>query len=221
MVQRLHVSSGGGELRRSSTAALTRGRDARRLPADVSVPVFRWWRLNLEVTRPMATRRRCSKIPGRRHDEHTQQRRRQHAAHHRRGDAAPSSSEPVPLPHRIGSRPAMTTATVMALGRTRACAFADRRQQVASSSGSPRQSRRKRVLQVDEHDDAELGRDTGQRDEADRAWQPRSHGQRPDEPEAARPARTARRPSPAPHHRCRKSSTEARRSPPASRARRA
>lgn len=32
------------------------------------------------------------------------------------------TSEPVPLPHMIGSNPAMMTATVMAIGRTRSAA---------------------------------------------------------------------------------------------------
>src|SRR5678815_4487947 len=48
------------------------------------------------------------------------------------------TSEPVPLPHMIGSSPAMTTATVIALGRTRSTAPSRiAASSVASSSGSP------------------------------------------------------------------------------------
>ena len=52
------------------------------------------------------------------------------------------TSEPVPVPRRMGSRPAITTATVIAFGRTRSTApslMAASR--VASSSGAPLASR--------------------------------------------------------------------------------
>ncbi len=57
------------------------------------------------------------------------------------------TSEPVPLPHMIGSKPAMTTATVMALGLTRSTAPSlMAASSVASSSGSPAARRRARAF---------------------------------------------------------------------------
>ena len=52
-------------------------------------------------------------------------------------------SEPVPWPHIIGTRPAMTMATVIAFGRTRNTAPSRMAvSRVSASSGSPAASRR-------------------------------------------------------------------------------
>ena len=57
------------------------------------------------------------------------------------------TSEPVPLPNRIGSRPAITTATVIAFGRTRSTAPSRiEASSVSSSSGSPAAMRRARAF---------------------------------------------------------------------------
>jgi len=53
------------------------------------------------------------------------------------------TSEPVPVPHMMGSKPAITTATVMAFGRTRRTAPSRMAaSSVSSLSGSPAASRR-------------------------------------------------------------------------------
>ena len=79
------------------------------------------------------------------------------------------TSEPVPSPHMIGSRPAMITATVIAFGRTRSTAPSRIASSRSASLVLPGDARLPRVLQVEQHDHAELGGDAGQRDEADRA----------------------------------------------------
>ncbi len=57
------------------------------------------------------------------------------------------TSEPVPVPARIGSRPANTTATVMAFGRTRSTAPSRiAASSVSSLAGSPAASRRASAL---------------------------------------------------------------------------
>jgi hypothetical protein len=108
-------------------------------------------------------------LADRRHDEQRQQRRGDHAAEHRRGDAL-ITSEPVPLPHTMGTRPARITATVIAFGRTRSTApsrMASSRSQRLRLQGPAASRASQRVLQVQQHDHAELGGHAGQRDEAD------------------------------------------------------
>ena len=78
------------------------------------------------------------------------------------------TSDPVPLPNMIGSRPAMIAATVMMIGRTRSsapsmtacCRPVSARPSLAADMSS------NGLVQVHEHDDADLDGDTGQRDEA-------------------------------------------------------
>jgi len=76
------------------------------------------------------------------------------------------TSEPVPLPNMIGSRPAITTATVMASGRTRS-AFHDRLTQVAHRFQAPfvlvpLQS----LVDVNQHHHAKFRRNARQYDES-------------------------------------------------------
>ena len=78
------------------------------------------------------------------------------------------TSEPVPPPLLIGSRPAKITATVMAIGRTRSAApstIAARR----SSRVEPVivAARGHRLVHVEQHRDADFGRYAAERDEAD------------------------------------------------------
>ena len=83
------------------------------------------------------------------------------------------TSEPVPVDHRIGSRPAMMATTVIIFGRTRstapimiACVEIGAGHRLAFG-GAPPLDLLPGVVEIDQHDDAGLGGDAGQRDEAD------------------------------------------------------
>jgi small multidrug resistance family-3 protein len=79
------------------------------------------------------------------------------------------TSEPGAAAPHDGHRPARITATVIALGRTRSTApsrMASSRSAVVSPCPA-RQMRLPGLLQVQQHDHAELGGHAGQRDEAD------------------------------------------------------
>ena len=96
------------------------------------------------------------------------------------------TSEPVPLPHMIGSRPAMMTATVIAFGRTRSTApsrMASSRSSVPVLPGARRSFQA--CLQIEQHDHAELRRHAGQRDEAHGAGDRHVVAEQLQQPEAA------------------------------------
>lgn len=76
------------------------------------------------------------------------------------------TSEPAPVPIMIGMRPATMTATVIAFGRTRKPApFANRFHQIVLRHLSSSNSLLPSMLEIEQHDDAKLRRDTRQRNE--------------------------------------------------------
>ena len=82
------------------------------------------------------------------------------------------TSEPVPVLHRIGSRPAMIAVTVIILGRTRStapstiAALRSARVNGRPSAAQMRVPLFQRLIEIDQHHHAGLGGDAGQRDEA-------------------------------------------------------
>jgi hypothetical protein len=78
------------------------------------------------------------------------------------------TSDPVPLLHMIGGKPAMTTEAVIMIGRTRSAAPSTMASvsPCRSGEGPGGRTRVDRRVDVDEHDDADLRRDAGERDEA-------------------------------------------------------
>jgi len=79
-------------------------------------------------------------------------------------------SEPVPVAHRMGASPMTVVATVIAFGRTRSTAPSRIASRSAASSVRPAATRASpRLLEINEHDDAELGRHAGQPDGTRRA----------------------------------------------------
>ena len=79
------------------------------------------------------------------------------------------TSEPTPVSHRMGTRLARTTQTVINFGRSRCTAPSITAASMSSCfSGAPDLSRwSKRFVQIDDHDDAGFNRDAEQRDIAD------------------------------------------------------
>ena len=101
------------------------------------------------------------------------------------------TSEPAPSLQRIGNRPAMMATTVIILGRTRSTApamIAARKSSRVNARPSSRAacSRSfKRLVEIDEHHDAGLGGDAGERDEADGNGDAHIVAEPPHEPGAA------------------------------------
>jgi hypothetical protein len=100
------------------------------------------------------------------------------------------TSEPVPVPHMIGSRPAMMATTVIILGRTRSTAPSitarrGRRAGLAPGSAALLPARLPGVVEVDQHHHAGLRRHAGQRDEADRHGHRQVVAEQPHQPDAA------------------------------------
>jgi hypothetical protein len=76
-------------------------------------------------------------------------------------------SDPTPVSHRIGTRLARTAATVISLGRTLDGAFGGRLLNIdALQGGSCGKFPVERFVQIDDHHDASLDRDSKQRDVA-------------------------------------------------------
>jgi hypothetical protein len=79
------------------------------------------------------------------------------------------TSEPVPWPSRIGSKPAITTATVIAFGLTRMTAplAHGRQQRLFGGRRAGGKALLRGVLKVDQHHNPELRCYAGEGDEAD------------------------------------------------------
>ena len=100
------------------------------------------------------------------------------------------TSDPAPTLQRIGKRPAMMATTVIIFGRTRSTAPAiiARRTSACASRGLPAGigcSLTQRVIEIDEHHHAGLGRDAGKRDKADSNGNAHIVAEPPHEPGAA------------------------------------
>ena len=101
------------------------------------------------------------------------------------------TSEPVPVLHMIGSKPAMMATTVIIFGRTRStaprmmAAFRSARVKGRCAAAHSALHLGEGVVEIDEHHDARLGRDARQCNEPHGYRDRKVEAQRPQQPEPA------------------------------------
>src|SRR6267378_725915 len=100
-------------------------------------------------------------------------------------------SEPVPVLHMIGSRPAMMATTVIIFGRTRSTApsmmasYRSRRVSARPSAARLALILRQGMVEIDQHHHAGFGGDAGKRDEADDDGHRKIEAEPPHQPNAS------------------------------------